>query len=125
MNPLPGVAVCRGLPPLHLGGQLEVHPMPSSALRLTARVALSWGGQAQGGAEALWSSRMAYGDASLDVALRSTSCAQGVTNTCVASVSYGSVCCVTARFICLTIVSCNSIASMRTSFACAMFSSWP
>ncbi len=36
-------------------------PTPSSPLGLTARVAPSWGGQAQGGAEALWSNQMAYG----------------------------------------------------------------
>ena len=36
-------------------------PTPSSPLGLTARVAPSWGGQARGGAEALWSNQMAYG----------------------------------------------------------------
>ena len=36
-------------------------PTPSSPLGLTARVAPSWGGQAHGGAEALWGSQMAYG----------------------------------------------------------------
>ncbi|MCY4075402.1 MAG: fibronectin type III domain-containing protein [Acidobacteria bacterium] len=36
-------------------------PRPSSPLGLTARVAPSWGGQAQGGAEALWGNQMAYG----------------------------------------------------------------
>ena len=36
-------------------------PTPSSPLGLTARVAPSWGGQAQGGAQALWNSQMAYG----------------------------------------------------------------
>ena len=36
-------------------------PTPSSPLGLTARVAPSWGGQAQGAAEALWSNQMAYG----------------------------------------------------------------
>ena len=36
-------------------------PTPSSPLGLTAKVAPSWGGQAQGGAEALWGSQMAYG----------------------------------------------------------------
>ena len=36
-------------------------PTPSSPLGLTARVAPSWGGQAQGGAEALWRNQMAYG----------------------------------------------------------------
>ena len=36
-------------------------PTPSSPLGLTARVAPSWGGSAQGGAEALWSNQMAYG----------------------------------------------------------------
>ena len=36
-------------------------PTPSSPLGLTARVAPSWGGQAQGGAQALWGSQMAYG----------------------------------------------------------------
>ena len=36
-------------------------PTPSSPLRLTARVAPSWGGSAQGGAEALWNNQMAYG----------------------------------------------------------------
>ena len=36
-------------------------PTPSSPLGLTARVAPSWGGQATGGAEALWHSQMAYG----------------------------------------------------------------
>ena len=36
-------------------------PTPSSPLGLTARVAPSWGGQAQGGAEALWGNQMAYG----------------------------------------------------------------
>ena len=36
-------------------------PTPSSPLGLTARVAPSWGGQAAGGAEALWNGQMAYG----------------------------------------------------------------
>ena len=36
-------------------------PNPSSPLGLTARVAPSWGGSAQGGAEALWGNQMAYG----------------------------------------------------------------
>ena len=36
-------------------------PTPSTPLGLTARVAPSWGGQAQGGAEALWGNQMAYG----------------------------------------------------------------
>ena len=36
-------------------------PTPSSPLGLTARVAPSWGGQAMGGAEALWNNQMAYG----------------------------------------------------------------
>ena len=36
-------------------------PTPSSPLGLSARVAPSWGGQARGGAEALWGSQMAYG----------------------------------------------------------------
>ena len=36
-------------------------PTPSSRLGLTARVAPSWGGSAQGGAEALWGNQMAYG----------------------------------------------------------------
>ncbi|MCY4121580.1 MAG: hypothetical protein OXG72_11745, partial [Acidobacteria bacterium] len=36
-------------------------PTPSSPLGLTARVAPSWGGQATGGAEALWHSQMSYG----------------------------------------------------------------
>ena len=36
-------------------------PTPSSPLGLTARVAPSWGGQARGGAEALWGNQMAYG----------------------------------------------------------------
>ena len=36
-------------------------PTPSSPLGLTARVAPSWGGQAQGGAEALWGNQMAHG----------------------------------------------------------------
>ena len=36
-------------------------PTPSSPLGLTARLAPSWGGQARGGAEALWSNQMAYG----------------------------------------------------------------
>ena len=36
-------------------------PTPSSPLGLTARVAPSWGGQAQGGTEALWGNQMAYG----------------------------------------------------------------
>ena len=35
-------------------------PPPSSPLGLTARVAPSWGGRAQGGAEALWGGQMAY-----------------------------------------------------------------
>ena len=39
-------------------------PTPSSPLGLTARVAPSWGGQARGGAEALWGSQMAYGTGS-------------------------------------------------------------
>ena len=34
---------------------------PSSPLGLTARVAPTWGGQARGGAEALWGNQMAYG----------------------------------------------------------------
>ena len=37
------------------------NPTPSSPLGLTARVAPSWGGSAQGGAEALWGNQMAYG----------------------------------------------------------------
>ena len=36
-------------------------PTPSSPLGLSARVAPSWGGSAQGGAEALWGNQMAYG----------------------------------------------------------------
>ncbi len=36
-------------------------PTPSSPLGLTAKVAPSWGGQARGGADALWSNQMAYG----------------------------------------------------------------
>ena len=36
-------------------------PTPSSPLGLTARVAPSWGGQATGGAESLWSGQMAHG----------------------------------------------------------------
>ena len=36
-------------------------PTPSSPLGLTGRVAPSWGGSAQGGAEALWGNQMAYG----------------------------------------------------------------
>ena len=36
-------------------------PTPSSPVGLTARVAPSWGGSAQGGAEALWGNQMAYG----------------------------------------------------------------
>ena len=36
-------------------------PTPSSPLGLTARIAPSWGGQAQGGAQALWGNQMAYG----------------------------------------------------------------
>ena len=36
-------------------------PTPSSPLGLTAKVAPSWGGQATGGADALWSNQMAYG----------------------------------------------------------------
>ena len=36
-------------------------PTPSSPLGLTARVAPSWGGSAQGGAETLWNNQMAYG----------------------------------------------------------------
>ena len=36
-------------------------PTPSSPLGLTARVSPSWGGQAQGGTEALWGNQMAYG----------------------------------------------------------------
>ena len=36
-------------------------PTPSSPLGLSARVAPSWGGQARGGAEALWGNQMAYG----------------------------------------------------------------
>ena len=35
-------------------------PTPSSPLGLTARVAPSWGGSAQGGAETLWNNQMAY-----------------------------------------------------------------
>ena len=36
-------------------------PTPSSPLGLTAKVAPSWGGSAQGGAEALWGGQMVYG----------------------------------------------------------------
>ncbi len=36
-------------------------PTRSSPLGLTARVAPSWGGSAQGGADALWGNQMAYG----------------------------------------------------------------
>ena len=36
-------------------------PTPSSSLGLTARVAPSWVGSAQGGAEALWGNQMACG----------------------------------------------------------------
>ena len=36
-------------------------PTPSSPMGLTVRIAPSWGGQAMGGAEALWNSQMAYG----------------------------------------------------------------
>ncbi len=36
-------------------------PTPSTPLGLSARVAPSWGGQARGGAEALWGGQMAYG----------------------------------------------------------------
>ena len=36
-------------------------PTPSSPLGLTARVAPSWGGSAQGEAEALWGNQMVYG----------------------------------------------------------------
>ena len=36
-------------------------PTPSTPLGLTARVTPSWGGQARGGAEALWGNQMAYG----------------------------------------------------------------
>ena len=36
-------------------------PTPSSPLGLTAKVAPSWGGQATGGAAALWNSQTAYG----------------------------------------------------------------
>ena len=36
-------------------------PTPSNSLGLTARIAPSWGGSAQGGAEALWGGQMAYG----------------------------------------------------------------
>ena len=36
-------------------------PTPSSPLGLTAKVAPTWGGQARGGAEALWGNQMAYG----------------------------------------------------------------
>ena len=36
-------------------------PTPSSPLGLSARVAPTWGGSAQGGAEALWGNQMAYG----------------------------------------------------------------
>ena len=36
-------------------------PTPSSPLGLNARIAPSWGGQAAGGAEALWNSQMSYG----------------------------------------------------------------
>ncbi len=36
-------------------------PTPSSPLGLNARVAPSWGGSAQGGAETLWNNQMAYG----------------------------------------------------------------
>ena len=39
-------------------------PTPSGSLGLTARVAPSWGGQAQGGAETLWGGQMAYGTGS-------------------------------------------------------------
>ena len=37
------------------------NPTPSSPLGLTAKVAPSWGGQAQGGAQALWGNQMSYG----------------------------------------------------------------
>jgi len=36
-------------------------PTPSTPMGLTARVAPSWGGQAMGGAQALWGNQMAYG----------------------------------------------------------------
>ena len=36
-------------------------PTPSNPLGLSARVAPSWGGSAQGGAESLWGNQMAYG----------------------------------------------------------------
>ena len=36
-------------------------PTPSNPLGLSARVALSWGGEARGGAEALWGNQMPYG----------------------------------------------------------------
>ena len=36
-------------------------PTPSSPMGLTARIAPSWGGQATGGAEALWNSQRSYG----------------------------------------------------------------
>ena len=39
-------------------------PTPSSPLGLTARVAPTWGGWAQGGADALWGNQMAYGTGS-------------------------------------------------------------
>ena len=39
-------------------------PTPSTPLGLSARVAPTWGGSAQGGAEALWGSQMAYGSGS-------------------------------------------------------------
>ena len=42
-------------------------PTPSTPLGLTARLAPSWGGQAMGGAHALWGNQMAYGMSSHDM----------------------------------------------------------
>ena len=47
--------------PVAAGQAVTVSHEPSSPLGLTAKVAPSWGGQARGGAEALWGNQMAYG----------------------------------------------------------------
>ena len=47
--------------PVADGQAVTVSHEPSSPLGLTAKVAPSWGGQARGGAEALWGNQIAYG----------------------------------------------------------------
>ena len=54
--------------PVAAGQAVTVSHEPSSPLGLTAKVAPSWGGQARGGAEALWGNQMAYGMGSHQIA---------------------------------------------------------